>query len=1400
MNPNSTIWNKGATQQQRWQQSVLNADFQIDERSFDALVKEIDDYAKKVIYTRLEDVREGNKPKTSWSPFIEIDEIVILAQLKYFNIRAIEDRFYYNLHHSTKNRNQKKKYYHFQEAISVVKGITDKFWKWHTILKKISSEGRHFAIFQEWDLALKPILHPSHNVFQRAENVVENNSPITKRELDQLDQFFKKVVKTAFYLMSKYDQFLELAKSHQHHLPHNGLIFSFLELFALAQELLNTFHQRHLDYYYKNQLKLQPKGSVSDKVILQFDLAENRNQYLLPEDTKFSAGEDEDGKEIIYSTTEDLIIGKYQVQELKGVSILKDRNIKETSNRPVDEILSANYPLDTKSAWPVLDLSNSYSESFVHSADIGFAIESPNFHLTEGVRQISLEFEEEAEVQFLAVRPEIKKSNPTINEIDFKEILKELEEKKKKLELRRKELEPRKTESKVIKKKIALIEEALVLNEEELELLKEVLSDEDYKEQITLANFIKIVYKPSISEEPLTDDFVKQVLSINGGEWSTKKLSSLYDDTFKPSSSVQEFINFLERETNIDKSKSSIVNTMSFMLRETHEETDNYGSKKSKTKDISHGNLTLERKFRRLFIDAFQIYYSCDKGWEKIIPTAVEFRDKKIIATKEEQINEDGEEVKKNKKIGILKYKVVFYLYIDQDKQPFVSNVKNQFTYPTLKFLVNPNASVYPYDFLNQISCQKISCAIEVTNLRELLLYNQIGQINSDSPFLPFGPSPNLYSYFLVGNKEVFRKNYDEIILNIRWMDFPREADGFTSYYRKYGFPVENGSFKYQPSILASGKWIPKEEHRKTDVLFTGKGFINSDKKIIISSDPMRIGANSDWDPKEFDYSKKTDRGFIKLQLVAPSWSFGHDLYPNLLSRLAIQNAKKLTGITSLFLKKDFKMELINAPYTPKIEAISMDYKLRFSMDFRRKNTSKNSLEKLHHLHPFGGKSEIEVIDQAVKIVPSFSFEGALYIGLDNFMAPGIISLFFNLKEREVDQDHDSSSSIDWYYLKGNTWVLLKPWQIPLDTTGGLIHSGIIKLDVPSYQSDETTLLNPHLFWVSVTAKRNTDLLGKVVSIKTNAVEARFLSDIEIKRSSFSLKQNSIVGPLTAIPAINEVNQPLASFGGVEPETDRQFKRRISERLRHKQRCVEVYDYERIILEAFPEINKVLCINAYDWKENKRKSGKVLIVPVPMINLKSTFNRRYPRNSVKVLREVEKMIESLCSPFVDVNVINPTYEMMRVFAKVKIKKDLSTGHYIQTLNQELMYYISPWLKDANEEPQFQRKIAKAAIQSFIQSREYVDFVTKVSMVKVDRALDPVGSMGHHLRDSRVNHVKDNEIRGFYPWSIITTAKQHHLDIIDSTDLLPPDHVGLEELYVDEDFIIVPKPEEKDEKR
>jgi len=113
--------------------------------------------------------------------------------------------------------------------------------------------------------------------------------------------------------------------------PHTVLFLTFLKLLHHIKYQINGLTQKHLDFYYQNRLGLSPKQAVPDMVNILVELTEEDAQLELKKGTVFLAGEDEEGNELQYTTTEDTIINQAKIAQIKNVFIDKQTfTIKQT--------------------------------------------------------------------------------------------------------------------------------------------------------------------------------------------------------------------------------------------------------------------------------------------------------------------------------------------------------------------------------------------------------------------------------------------------------------------------------------------------------------------------------------------------------------------------------------------------------------------------------------------------------------------------------------------------------------------------------------------------------------------------------------------------------------------------------------------------------------------------------------------------------------------------------------------------------------------------------------------------------------------------------------------------------------------------------------------------------------
>ncbi len=113
---------------------------------------------------------------------------------------------------------------------------------------------------------------------------------------------------------------------------------------------------------------------------------------------------------------------------------------------------------------------------------------------------------------------------------------------------------------------------------------------------------------------------------------------------------------------------------------------------------------------------------------------------------------------------------------------------------------------------------------------------------------------------------------------------------------------------------------------------------------------------------------------------------------------------------------------------------------------------------------------------------------------------------------------------------------------------------------------------------------------------------------------------------------------------------------RVSERLRHKHRAVTVSDYERLVLENYPQIHKVKCIShtgIITGKNNNKKysetlPGNVTMVTMPDLINNTAANPLRPYTSIGLLTEMQTYLQNLNTPFVVSNLNNQQLNRLHV--------------------------------------------------------------------------------------------------------------------------------------------------------
>ena len=197
------------------------------------------------------------------------------------------------------------------------------------------------------------------------------------------------------------------------HKPQIALYIAFARLFHTAQATVNTLSRRYVHFYYHDVLRQRRRPPVPDSVYLTLQLvdADDVSQATVARGTLFSAGQDANANELLYASDRDLIVSRAEIQQLRTLHVDRGPLCYKPPNhqapRVVRRILSAIPPLaadteevggngiDGQNAWPLFgpavpDPRKTNGSEVSATATLGFAIASPYLLLTGGERTVQL--------------------------------------------------------------------------------------------------------------------------------------------------------------------------------------------------------------------------------------------------------------------------------------------------------------------------------------------------------------------------------------------------------------------------------------------------------------------------------------------------------------------------------------------------------------------------------------------------------------------------------------------------------------------------------------------------------------------------------------------------------------------------------------------------------------------------------------------------------------------------------------------------------------------------------------------------------------------------------------------------------------------------------------------------
>ncbi|NTX39324.1 hypothetical protein HUA78_33305 [Myxococcus sp. CA033] len=653
---------------------------------------------------------------------------------------------------------------------------------------------------------------------------------------------------------------------------------------------------------------------------------------------------------------------------------------------------------------------------------------------------------------------------------------------------------------------------------------------------------------------------------------------------------------------------------------------------------------------------------------------------------------------------------------------------------------------VHPVSLLDTVDFSTLELHVRVSDLSGLSVENTQGEVDPSTPWPLFGASPVVGSYVRIRHTELFVKRPDTLRLSLDWFNLPSDSDGFHGYYRDYVVGpdgktstdlFDNQSFLADLRVLQPGSWTlqplasplsPVSPQGGVEPWDAVRGYLFRTKEDCANPTPAALGELcQDTQLEQFDISPSAPPDYydpatsaLELRLAAPSYAFGDSLYTvNVLSAVLGEipdplgcRAKcrgKCAGKTGKeYLEciekcltecmqppKDLKYP--NPPWQPQLQKLSVHYSARCTLDDAR----------FFHLLPFEGFQQVSSdTRRPMSLLPRFKAPANLYLGFTGLDTAQTLTLLFQLSGTFTGTGEPPV--VRWDLLTAAGWKALAPSQVLFDSTGGFQGTGILALSLPAFSSQGSHLMpageEAAIQWMRASVADDAELFPRTLDITPHALlSTRQEPGVDVDTP---VPAGSITLSVQELPDIGSISQPMPSFGGRPPETPRTFEARASERLRHKERAVLAWDYERLVLERFPSIWKVKALPAHTPRQSG-VPGAVLVVVVPGRDGTTSADPTVPQVTSDMLERIEGYLQERTSPFAQVRVVNPIYVHVTVKALLDFRVGEDVGASIDRLDRELVEYLSPWFYDASRATRQGRYGSEADISEFIQTRPYV---------------------------------------------------------------------------------------------
>jgi hypothetical protein len=702
---------------------------------------------------------------------------------------------------------------------------------------------------------------------------------------------------------------------------------------------------------------------------------------------------------------------------------------------------------------------------------------------------------------------------------------------------------------------------------------------------------------------------------------------------------------------------------------------------------------------------------------------------------------------------------------------------------PVLELQLCSRSRLFASSLLQQLPLEQVSLRVEVRGLRSVQLHNQLGRLDAGKPFQPFGPLPDASSYLVFGHPELTSKALQQVRVHLQWNGLPPQswADHYDGYADSPWHPAD---LRVTPALLVNGQWLGETAPGLPlfDAGSTARSAARPAATQVLDlggeSTLLRLHRPADVASAEAEFGLSSRQGFFRLQLSGSPHAFGHTLYPRLMSERLVANSRLKVPLP-----------LPNPPYTPTLGSMRLDYVASAVIAARPEGLAEEgSAGELMYLTPFGVHPLRRIAQsRPIHVLQRWPSRGQLLIGLQGpagVSPSGPLSLMLQMRAQAAAEPLDHQPpDLRWQVWCADDWVTLDPVRVLVDGTEGLLHSGVIVLDLPAGMTPDGPGLPAGCFWIRLLGDGDLGLLAGLLGVWTNGLLARQCEagvqqgDDETPDPGSPLQPRSIQAAEDAVPGLAAVLQPWPSFGGQLRQQDAGWMTRTAERLRHRGRASTPWDFERLVLDAFDSVGKVRCIG----RSELDPQAALTLVVVPRLPAgQDVEGSEAPRLDAATLAAIRRFVFERMAPCTPLLVRNAAYERIQVRCSLRLLAAEVPGERLRQLNAAVRDFLSPW-REGGLTGRFDWQLRAEEIEALLRGQPGVDSVGPVSLLHIASDDD-----GHHRLTDTARGQR--LIRPGQPWSLALPTRTHLLELSEQPEPLAAVS-GLSRLTLGSSFII-----------